>query len=64
MSGNKIGGAKVRQTLIDKYGEDHWKNLGRIGGKTKNSNKGFGSNRELARTAGKIGGSAKKKSED
>jgi general stress protein YciG len=56
------GGAELRQTMIEKYGSEeawrqHLRHLGSLGGKTKNSNKGFGSNRQLASEAGRRGGS-------
>lgn len=59
MEQTKAGGAKVSQTLREKYGDNYWKEIGSLGGakKTANTkNKGFGSNRDLAKTAGAIGG--------
>ena len=56
MPGTKEGGAKARQTTIDKFGEDYWKRIGKFGGSQRSPKKGFGSNRELARLAGQKGG--------
>lgn len=56
MAGNRIGGAKAASTNKRKYGEDFYKTIGVKGGSVKNNAKGFGSNRELARTAGAKGG--------
>lgn len=56
MSQTPEGAIKARQTMIDKYGKDFWKNTGSIGGKVKNPLKGFGSNRELAKLSGQKGG--------
>ena len=47
---------KYRATMKERYGDDFFKNIGSMGGKKSNPNKGFGSNRELARKAGAIGG--------
>ena len=43
MSNTKAGGKKVSVTLKSKYGENYFKEMGAIGGKVKNPNKGFGS---------------------
>jgi general stress protein YciG len=59
---------KIHQTMIAKYGslEQYSKAMseyGKLGGKTlteKTRNRGFGTNRELAKTAGQKGGSAKR----
>lgn len=56
MSGTKAGGSKTAQKLIEKYGKDYFKNMGRKGGKVCVP-KGFSMNRELAREAGRKGGS-------
>lgn len=55
MSGNHETGIKARETLLKKD-PDFYKKLGKLGGKVKNSRKGFGTNRELASEVGKIGG--------
>ena len=65
MAGSKAGAAKMKQTMIDRFGsEEAWReamrNNGSKGGK-RSSNLlgnagGFAVNRELAREAGKVGG--------
>jgi hypothetical protein len=55
MSGTREGAIKARDTNIQKYGAGFFKNIGAIGGAAKVP-KGFAVNRELARTAGAIGG--------
>lgn len=62
MAQTKEGAKKALATIREKYGKDYYKAVGRIGGVARNPNKGFGTNRELARTAGAKGGSAKRKS--
>lgn len=56
LSGTLAGGHKTRQTIIEKYGADYYKILGRLGGKASGTG-GFYGNSERARTAGKLGGS-------
>ena len=64
MTGTKAGGLKARNTNLEKYGPDFYRNLGRKGGKVS-KNGGFASDkvgddgltgRERARIAGSIGG--------
>jgi hypothetical protein len=55
MAGTKIGGKHASNTNKKRYGEDFYKKIGAKGGAKKVS-KGFGTNRELARSAGAIGG--------
>ena len=55
MSGTRIGGLRTKETNIAKYGEDYYKNIGRLGGKASTTG-GFAANRELARIAGAKGG--------
>lgn len=55
MSGNKAGGLKATQAIKAKYGADHYKRIGSLGGKAHNKG-GFKSNPELARIAGRKGG--------
>ena len=62
MSQTKEGGIKTAITNKAKYGEDYYKNIGKSGGKKKNPLKGFGSNRKLASTAGKLGGKISRRS--
>ena len=56
MSGTKVGGAKAAATNKAKYGEDFYRNIGRKGGANGHTG-GFASNPELARIAGRKGGS-------
>lgn len=60
MSGTTAGGKKSSDYLKAKFGDDFFKKIGAIGGKNGNTG-GFHVNRELARTAGKIGGSISKR---
>lgn len=55
MSGTKAGGQKIREANLVKN-PNYYKELGRLGGAIRNPNKGFGTNRDLARTAGAKGG--------
>lgn len=55
MAGTKSGGAKAAQTNKEKYGPEFYANIGRMGG-IKGHTGGFYNNSELARRAGKIGG--------
>lgn len=55
MAGTKVGGQKAAQTNKVKHGDDFYARIGAKGGKACVC-KGFGSNRELAKTAGAIGG--------
>ena len=55
MSGTKIGGIKARQTNYLKHGKDFYREIGRIGGRISRGG-GFAANPELARIAGKKGG--------
>lgn len=53
----KISYEKVRE----KYGDEWIEERGRKGGKVKNPNKGFGSDRERAAAAGRKGGARSKR---
>lgn len=55
MSGTKTGGKNAADTNKKKYGDDFYKRIGALGGKRGRTG-GFYANRQLARTAGKIGG--------
>lgn len=56
MSNTKAGGIKAAETNKRDHGENFYSKIGALGGKIKNKNKGFGSNRELAKIAGSKGG--------
>lgn len=60
MAGTKIGGLKCAKTNKKKHGKDFYKIIGSKGGKAGHTG-GFASNRELARIAGKKGGSISKR---
>lgn len=55
IAGNKIGGAKAAATNKAKYGSSFYKRIGAKGGKNGHTG-GFYANRELASSAGKVGG--------
>ena len=56
MAGTKEGGLRAAETNKKKHGEDFYRDIGRKGGKLGTTG-GFAANPELARLAGKIGGS-------
>lgn len=60
MAGTYEGGIKARETNYKNNGKDFYVNIGAIGGRKTMAQgakpKGFAANRELARTAGKKGG--------
>ena len=55
MAGTKIGGQKAAAKNIEKN-PNFYSDIGRVGGSVKGAEKGFGANRELAKTAGRAGG--------
>ena len=61
MAGTKIGGINARETNKQRYGDDFYVKLGMVGGRAKSPRKGFGGNRELAREAGRKGGTISKR---
>ena len=56
MAGTREGGLKCATTNKDRYGDDFYKNMGRLGGLKTGVKKGFAANPELARKAGAKGG--------
>lgn len=60
MSGVREGGLKAVQTSKKRYGEDFYVKIGKLGG-SKSRGGGFASNIELAREAGRKGGSASRR---
>ena len=57
MAGTKEGGKKASITIKEIHGEDFYKRIGSKGGKSGDpSKRGFASNPELAREAGRKGG--------
>jgi general stress protein YciG len=69
MAGTRQGGRKAAEKNKERYGENFYANIGRIGGKAGHTG-GFAADPELARRAGAIGGRkskrgpAKKKEEE
>jgi general stress protein YciG len=55
MAGTMAGGKTAAATNKKRYGKDFYKKIGSLGGK-KGTTGGFYANRELAKTAGRIGG--------
>ncbi|MBO7735173.1 MAG: hypothetical protein J6S67_21595 [Methanobrevibacter sp.] len=60
MVGTKEGGEKTKNTIYEKYGKDHFKKIGAIGGR-KCVPKGFAKNPTLAHLAGMKGGKISKR---
>ena len=60
MAGNHEGGLKTAQTLKAKYGDDYFSKMGKKGGMLGHTG-GFAANPELAKIAGKKGGSISKR---
>lgn len=59
MAGTKLGAQRAAETNKVKYGEDYYGRIGALGGK-KGRTGGFFANRELAATAGRKGGQARR----
>ena len=55
MSQTKAGAKKARATMMEKYGKDYYKEIGKVGGQNGNTG-GFYKNSEAAREAGRKGG--------
>lgn len=55
MAGSKIGAAKAVAKILERE-PGYFRRIGQMGGRATGSHKGFGSNRELARSAGAKGG--------
>lgn len=55
MAGTKTGGVKAAETNRNRYGDDFYKKIGRVGGMNGHTG-GFAANPELARIAGAKGG--------
>lgn len=58
MAGTKLGGVLAAETNYERYGQDFYKKIGKLGGQ-KSRNGGFAANPELAREAGRKGGLVK-----
>lgn len=61
MAGTIEGGKAAAKTNKEKYGKDFYKTIGTKGGKLGRTG-GFYANRELARTAGALGGTISRRS--
>lgn len=55
MAATRAGGLKAAKTVKERYGEDHYKKIGAVGGKISKGG-GFAYNKEIAKLAGKLGG--------
>ena len=55
MAGTKEGGVKAALTNKNRHGKDFYAKIGAKGGRNGHTG-GFAANRELARTAGAVGG--------
>lgn len=63
MSQTAEGALKAKDTILRKYGNDYWKNMGKIGGKASSTG-GFGQGeigRQRAKLAGSKGGKISKR---
>lgn len=60
MSGTKEGGLKASKKNKELHGEDFYKRIGQKGGRNSHTG-GFFNNPELARRAGRIGGSVSRR---
>ena len=60
MSGTKAGGLKTVISNKKRHGDDFYVNIGKLGG-TKSRGGGFASNIELAKEAGRKGGSVSRR---
>jgi len=57
MGGTAKGGRRSYETIVKKYGADHYSRIGRMGGTAKTKTpKGFAGRPDLASIAGTIGG--------
>ena len=62
MPGTLEGGKNAAKTILERYGQKYYSDLGKLGGKAKRSKpRGFAANREFARRAGKLGGQLSKR---
>lgn len=61
MGGTLLGGKEAAKTNKALFGDDWYKTIGALGGK-KSRTGGFFVNRELARVAGRLGGSMSRRS--
>lgn len=60
MAGTKIGGLKAAKKVKERFGADHFRKIGKVGGETGTTG-GFYANRELAKVAGAKGGRISKR---
>ena len=61
MAGTPAGNAKTAATNRERYGDDFYKKIGSKGGKVTGVAKGFASNLDRAREAGRRGGRISKR---
>lgn len=56
MAGNSTGAKQAVLTNKERHGENFFAEIGSLGGKKSSPTKGFGSNKDRAKTGGKLGG--------
>ncbi len=61
MGGTRSGGIKASATNKEKYGADYYAQIGFKGGRATGTRGGFAANPELAKRAGRLGGSRSKR---
>lgn len=57
-------GEKVKGTLIERYGKDYFREIGKKGGSVSGVVKGFAANPELAKQAGRLSGESRRRKKD
>lgn len=62
MGATKESAKESAQTILERYGPGWISERGRKGGSAKNPNKGFGSSKQRARSAGSLGGRVSRRS--
>lgn len=60
MSGTAEGAAKAKASIVERYGKDYFREIGRLGGKNGRTG-GFAYDPNLAKEAGKKGGKISKR---
>ena len=61
MAGTKAGGMKAAETNKKRHGKAFYARIGQKGGLVTGIPKGFGASKEIASSAGKIGGKISKR---
>lgn len=63
MAGTKTGGAKSAAKNKQRYGEDYYKTIGKLGGQAS-SGGGFAKDRDFASKMGRLGGLSSKRGQN